>query len=184
LKLESYPNRLLLIENVKVPLKGLIQILAAALLIADTDVLGSACENAGYVIERGIQGKPIAARAVKIDSGFAFNFRGLENQFYQSMIPHSNNRLKQDRRHLQYGNMAKPILWSNLTNSQQKEFTLSLNNGLTALRNSKMVTKMINRKEFLQTPKFRALPPLNINLDELEENLNWQEETFKFDFSL
>jgi hypothetical protein len=67
------------IEGRRVPILGLMEVLAASRLVGDTDVLGGGAKNAGFVVESQ-DGQPIAVRVVKIDVGEAFNFTQY-NQF-------------------------------------------------------------------------------------------------------
>jgi hypothetical protein len=55
------------VEGVVVPILGLMEVLAAARLLGDTDVLGGSGKNAGFVIERDAGGRrPVAVRVVKV----------------------------------------------------------------------------------------------------------------------
>ncbi len=169
------------IENKKLPLKGLMELLAVSRLLMDTDVLGGDAKNAGFVIERNVNGEPSAVRVVKVDPGFAFNFRGSENLFYQSFntqLTSQNNLLKQDKRHLQYGNIAPPILWCNLTEIQQNQFILALESSLEMLENNEKVEKIISRKAFDQTPSQRKLPDLREYLQDFQSNVVSQKEAY------
>ena len=58
-----------IVEATRVPLIGVVEILAASRLVGDTDVLGGGAKNAGFIIERNEQQQPVAVRAVKIDAG-------------------------------------------------------------------------------------------------------------------
>ena len=49
-----------------VPILGLMEVLAASRLLADTDVLGGGGKNAGFVVERDGDGHPLAVRVVKV----------------------------------------------------------------------------------------------------------------------
>ena len=55
--------------GVVVPILGLMEVLAASRLLADTDVLGGGGKNAGFVVERDGddgRGRPLAVRVVKV----------------------------------------------------------------------------------------------------------------------
>ena len=53
--------------GVFVPILGLMEVLAASRLLADTDVLGgSATNDAGFVVKRDGDGHPLAVRVVKV----------------------------------------------------------------------------------------------------------------------
>jgi hypothetical protein len=55
------------VEGVVVPILGLMEVLAAARLLGDTDVLGGSGKNAGFVIERDAGSRrPVAVRVVKV----------------------------------------------------------------------------------------------------------------------
>jgi len=173
-----------MIEGKTVPLKGLMEVLAASRLLADTDVLGGSGKNVGFVIERTPKGEAIAIRIVKVDPGYAFNFDGSENQFYQSnntlsaSSTSTENLMRQDKRNLQYGNLMPAFLWSNLSTSQKDQFILFLQKGLDALRNSSKLKNIIERKEFQKTPNNRELPPVQEALALLAQNLKWQEDAY------
>lgn len=181
LKEGKLPEHVIL-DGKKLPLLGLMEILAAGRLLADTDVLGGGGNNAGVVMKYDATGEAIAVGAVKIDPGYAFNFRGMENLFFQSKNPaaHSSNLLREDKRNLQYGNHHTRVLpWYNLTLSQQQQFIQALDRGLKVLRKTEEIAKMVNNREaFKQTPKKRSLPSLGEVLGGIEENLIWQEETY------
>ena len=76
------PPTLARVDGCTVPVRGIEAILAAARLVADTDCLGGGFKNAGFVVQRNALGMPLSVRAVKIDAGFSFNFRGAENILY------------------------------------------------------------------------------------------------------
>jgi hypothetical protein len=113
----------------------------------------------GFLIERDANSQPRAVRAVKIDPGYAFNFKGQENLLYQSFnsIPSPNNLLKHDQRHLQYGNMAKPLLWCNLAEDQQSQFIFALGFGLKMLKDMRMCLRNL----FLENPLNKGLNNVN-----------------------
>ncbi len=54
-----------LVDGEVVPILGLMEVLAVSRLLADTDVLGGGGNNAGFVVERDGNGRPIAVRVVK-----------------------------------------------------------------------------------------------------------------------
>merc|ERR1712137_31734 len=111
------------------------EMLAAARLLADTDVVGTGFENAGFVIT----GSPPQAVAVKIDPGFSFNWTGPENKLNQTSNPLAGPELKlEDRRDLQCGNLDTVFKWSALTEKQKDVFITSLKDGLMLLTQKKM----------------------------------------------
>ncbi len=64
---EGWVPQSALVEGRVVPILGLMEVLAASRLVADTDVLGGGGTNAGFVVERDASrdGRPIAVRVVK-----------------------------------------------------------------------------------------------------------------------
>ena len=65
------PQSVRLERGVVVPILGLMEVLAASRLLADTDVLGGGGKNAGFVVERDGddgRGRPLAVRVVKARS--------------------------------------------------------------------------------------------------------------------
>ena len=62
------PQSVRLERGVVVPILGLMEVLAASRLLADTDVLGGGGKNAGFVVERDGdgRGRPLAVRVVKV----------------------------------------------------------------------------------------------------------------------
>ena len=59
---------------VEVPLFGLVEVLACAVLLADVDVIGPSFTNVGIVWQYGPAGDVECATAVKVDPGCSFNF--------------------------------------------------------------------------------------------------------------
>jgi hypothetical protein len=114
-----------------VPLYGLVELLAASRLLADTDVLGGSASNAGCCYERGVDGKIICVRVIKVDPGESFAFESPFNQFFRL---ERNKELQAEPRFIQYANQMPPLRWSSLTSSQQERFELALQSGLKTLR--------------------------------------------------
>ena len=98
------PPTLARVDGCTIPVHGIEAILAAARLVADTDCLGGGFKNAGFVVLRNAIGMPLSVRAVKIDTGFSFNFRGAENIYTQSFMPFVTGRKMRDQRDIQFGN--------------------------------------------------------------------------------
>ena len=59
-------------EGYVLPVQGLGHIMAVAVLVNDIDCLGNAGANVGYTVLRDVENVPVAARAIKIDPGYAF----------------------------------------------------------------------------------------------------------------
>jgi GTPase Era involved in 16S rRNA processing len=170
----------IIVDKKRIPLKGLIEILAVARLLADTNPFGKGATNVKFIIARDIKGEPIALRAVKINSGNAFNFSSKNNQFSQDIHQNAtaNNSSEHDRRNLMYSDAESSLLWSNLTNSQQKQFIKALDKGLEALSNTEKMQKMITREAFKKTPTHCELPPVDVELHHLKQNLKFQEVVY------
>ena len=54
--------------------QDIMEILASARIIQDTDVLGGSFKNSGYIVHRDLYGSPLKAQAIKIDTGLSFNW--------------------------------------------------------------------------------------------------------------
>ena len=146
-----------LIDGQDVPLIGLIDILAVSRLLADSDVLGGKGDNAGILVYRDPNGQPVVAKAVKIDPGFAFNFRGHENRFqrtrlYQlaafakgeAFVPEAD--MLRNLQDIQFGNNHPVnIQWTSLSAQQQCDFLLALNRGSLALGEGTMIEILLLR---------------------------------------
>ena len=139
------------VDGVDVPLMGLIDILAVSRLLADSDVLGGGGDNAGIIVYRDPQGQPVVAKAVKIDPGFAFNFRGHENKFQRTRAALAlgddlTEDLLLDLKDIQFGNNHPVnIRWEWLSASQQCDFLLALQKGDLALGEGKMIEMLLLR---------------------------------------
>ena len=137
------------VDGVSVPILGLMEILAASRLLADTDVLGGAGGGVGFVVERGATGVPVAVRLVNIDAGDAFNFSGENNQFVQycSLTSVFGARSLGNAKDFQFGNYEpKNILWSKLSEKQRLTFLRALQSGLEFLRNECVLDFLIYRE--------------------------------------
>ena len=66
------PEKVLTPDGRLVPIQGVMELLAVGRCLADIDILGGRCSNAGFVWELGADGVISHARAVKIDPGYAF----------------------------------------------------------------------------------------------------------------
>jgi hypothetical protein len=135
-----------LIQGQRLPILGLMEVMAASRLLGDTDVLGGGGKNAGFVIE--INGdQPVAVRITKIDAGESFNFDGANNQFMQSFNRKFRGNKLQDQKDMQFGNMQpKVIQWSKLLDQQQKRFLCALKRGYHALQNNALLDLLLFRK--------------------------------------
>ena len=135
------------IESRVVPILGLMEILAASRLLADTDVLGGGGKNAGFVIERNIHEAPVAVRMVKIDAGESFNFTAECNHFAQGFNPLSSNHQLRDFKDLQYGNnQPVAIQWTSLTQQQRQAFLSALKRGWVFLAKPTVTNFIVRRR--------------------------------------
>ena len=141
-----------LVDDREIPLVGLMDVLAAARLLGDTDVLGGGGGNAGIVVQRNPAGEPIVAVIVKIDPGFAFNFRGIENKFHQTRAAISlgddiTEHMLQDLKDIQLGN-SQPVTiqWSTLSETQRLDFFLALDHANGAFQEGKMIEMLLLRQ--------------------------------------
>ena len=121
------------VDGHTVPVEGIMAVLAVARLLADTDCLGGSFANAGFVVRTGADGTPASVRAVKIDTGWSFNFSGAENVYYQSLHPQAQRKMK-DRRDIQFGNnQTYEIEFAKLLPEQQFAFMTTFNSGMQHL---------------------------------------------------
>lgn len=75
-KHQAPPARLYHVEQqVEVPLRGLVEVLACGVLLADVDVIGPSYTNAGVIWHFGPTGRVVGATAVKVDAGCSFSFQ-------------------------------------------------------------------------------------------------------------
>ncbi len=118
------------IEERHVPLEGVMEMLAAARLIGDRDVLGNSFKNAGVIIERE-NGAPTRARAVKIDPGLSFCFQ--DTLFFKSHNP--EGQLLDDLKDIEYGTngLATVFRWDSFTEMQKRVFLGAMKRDLQIL---------------------------------------------------
>lgn len=137
------------IEGKLVPLVGLVELLAVARLLGDTDVLGGNADNAGYVVERDAGGTPIAARVVKIDAGEAFSFNPREHmhsRLLQSLSALSEDSAS-DKKDIQFANQREvQIKWQLLSETQKNRFIAVFKKGLAMLRKPGFLDLLIRRR--------------------------------------
>jgi hypothetical protein len=134
------------IEGRRVPILGLIEVLAASRLLGDTDVLGGHLTNAGFVVESQ-DGAPVAVRVVKIDAGEAFGFAEGCNKFASYFKRHRPGNALQDPKDLQSGNMvSRVIFWDKLLDQQKQRFLRTLRWGYEVLQDERLVDFMIHQR--------------------------------------
>jgi hypothetical protein len=152
------------IDGHRIPILGLMEVLAASRLLGDTDVLGGGSKNAGFVVESQ-EGSPVAVRVVKIDAGASFNFDAEDNQFTQSFNARFRGRKLNDKKDLQFGNLqSKVIQWRKLLDDQKQRFLQALRQGYEALQNEHLLDFMIHRRGAFDeaTPGRTLLPPKTV----------------------
>jgi hypothetical protein len=154
------------IEGKRLPILGLMEIMAASRLLGDTDVLGGGAMNAGFVVERK-NGQPVAIRVMKIDAGEAFSWSAEHNQFAQFFSPLSEAKKLADPKDLQFGNMQpKVILWGKLLESQKQRFLHTLKQGYAAFQDEPLIDFILHRRgAFDEATPGRTLLPAEMVAD-------------------
>ena len=141
----SPPTHLITDAGQEVPLRGLMSILAVGRVLADTDILGGYCSNAGIIWCKDANGEVIEAQAVKIDPGECFKF-SLKVEPERLTQPSENwalntieakkgtklnkPRLLEDLKDIQTAQNDDRVLihWAALTVEQREEFIATLLN--------------------------------------------------------
>ena len=150
------PPSLARVNGRTIPIHGIEAILAVGRLVADTDCLGGGLKNAGFVVRRNDIGMPLSVRAVKIDTGYSFNFYGAENIYSRSFMPFSRDRKMKDRRDIQFGNnQTFEIEFEQLLPAQKKVFMQTLKHGLQRLK-KEFIAKLINQDNAFNVDKVRV----------------------------
>ena len=128
-KFHRPPDFLLTEEGVPVPLKGLIELLAVGRIVADTDMIGGGGENAGFKWVYDDHGTIIGAQTVKIDPGYAFQFKTAANWLFNKLQNKHAQRLENDR-DIQIANnhQGVTIKWESMTLEQRDTFLSALQN--------------------------------------------------------
>ena len=123
------PDFLLTEEGVLVPLHGLIELLAVGRILADTDLIGGDGGNAGFKWVYDDNGTIIGTQAVKIDPGYAFQFKTPTNWLFNKRQDKDGPRLDNDR-DIQIANNHQDmtIKWESMTFEQRDAFLSSLQN--------------------------------------------------------
>lgn len=171
-------------------LVGLIELLAAGCVLADRDVLGYkrfnigsdpayVCDNAGWVLENGVDGKPARIRVLKLDAGECFSFgKGpnfVEESIRDAIILNSSGGVAAQRL-FQFGADEKACFdWSILSQKQQVLFLRSFKSNLDLLTKEAMRVLLFRNGLFLQVPG-RALPVMKEEAMQLETQIEeWTE---------
>ena len=144
------------VDGHTIPVHGIEAILAVGRLVADTDCLGGGFRNAGFVVHRDDKGEPLYARAVKIDTGFSFNFFGKENISTMSSLEYYYGRKLKDMRDIQFGNCQEfEIEFGKLLPNQKEVFVQTLKHGLQVL-NKDFITDLCWRDNAFNIGKIRV----------------------------
>jgi hypothetical protein len=147
-----------IINGETIPIKGLLALLASSILLADTDALGGRFTNAGFVPVTK-NGRLAYVKVVKIDPGFAFNFEGAENRFFQSFNDQAQYVLE-NKHDIQIGNNTTTIIkWSNLSQYEQDQFVIHLKLGLQSLEQRENKLRLFYRDGFNQVCDTVQLSP-------------------------
>jgi hypothetical protein len=100
----------------------------------------------GFVVESH-EGSPVAIRVVKIDAGEAFGWDAAHNQFIQHFSLLYEGEKLADPKDLQFGNMQpKVILRGKLLEPQKQRFLATLNRGVEALPNERLLDFLMHRR--------------------------------------
>ena len=123
------PDFLLTEEGTLVPLHGLIGLLAVGRIIADTDVIGGDGGNAGFKWVYDDHGTIVGAQTVKIDPGYAFQFKTAANWLFNKLQNKQGPKLDDDR-DIQIANnhQGVTIKWESMSSEQKDAFLSSLQN--------------------------------------------------------
>ena len=135
-----------MVEGERIPIVGVMEILAASRLLGDTDVLGGSGKNAGFIIQRDSSGVPLEILAVKIDAGASFNFNGGDNQLARSFSPVYKTNILIDKKDIQFGNMQPAVVrWEALSQRQREAFMSTLEKGLDYLQDRAKLMRIVHR---------------------------------------
>lgn len=149
------PESLLSPQGQTVPLYGLIEIIAVGRVLADTDLLGGMCDNAGFVWTSD-NGKIVSAHAVKIDPGKAFQFSShpqnsvptISNWVLNTHEGFLNGKKLGSLKDIQIAQNYEPITlyWDSLTSAQQNTFLGILFNSSRYLQSPNILNYLFYRE--------------------------------------
>lgn len=170
------PESLLTPEGKKVPLKGVMAILAVGRVIADTDIIGGSGGNAGFVWVRDQAGEIVAAQAVKIDPGMAFNF-GEEDPSNWAANTHHRRRVGTtlaDIKDLQIAQQYGPITvrWEAMTSAQKTEFLLTFYHASRVVHSNELVHYLFHRDGWFDRGETEQNPEVVANKFQ-QRLINW-----------
>ena len=177
-------------EN-KVPLKGIMGLLAVGRTLADTDIIGGSGGNAGFTWVHDSAGKIIGAQVVKIDPGECFKFALEKPDENERIYPSANWVL--NTKELQIGgqtlldlkdlqiaqnNNTITIHWNALTTEQKDEFLSALFNCSRYLSADTILEYLFYRDgKFNRNPKEQI--PLEIAKQLQVEMMQWLTDQLK-----
>lgn len=147
------PTHLMTPEGEEVPLIGMMEMIAVGRILADTDVLGGRCDNAGFIwIKEGK--KIIRAETYKIDPGCAFNFFHDE----RDSLPSTNwvinthhqladGKMLKNLKDLQVAQHYLPntIFWESLLPEQKEIFLSILNHVSQYIQEKELIDFLFSR---------------------------------------
>ncbi len=129
-----FPEKILTSKGEEVPLEGSMEMLAAIRLLADTDGIGGDARNAGFIWMKDGKGKIVAARCVKIDPGYSFQFVSLNKNHQSNRVLKTLDKVcspsesLKDLKDIQVANAntSLTIVWNNMLSEQKITFLESL----------------------------------------------------------
>ena len=173
------PETILSPEGQSVPLKGFLELLAVARILADTDVIGGSGGNAGVDWQRNEQGTIIAAQTVKIDPGFAFQFTqeraGGINRALNTLQKNQYSQLLEIK-DLQLANNQTEVtlFWKELLPQQKKSFLTTLQNSQRYLETETLQYLFYRDGLFTKSPVETI--PLEVAQEFVLEMQNWAQQ--------
>ena len=147
------PDFLLTQEDTLVPLKGIFELLAVGRVLADTDSIGGGGGSAGFKWIYGDNGTIVGAQTVKIDPGYAFQFKTAVNWLSNKLQNNQGPKLDDDR-DIQIANNHQrvTIKWESMTPEQKDAF-------LSALQNcGRYLSEEVSEFLFYRKGKFQDMP--------------------------
>lgn len=163
---EHFQNTGILLDTIivggkEIQLEGLLELLAAARLLGDIDVLGNSGENVGFILIPARQNKSAYAQIVKIDPGYAFTVNA-QSQLFAALNPSSDRdclSLK-DIKDIQIGTTSETLVqWSRLSENQKNRFIHAMKKYISTLKDESIINFMFNRNnEFSSTTDHSLMP--------------------------
>jgi hypothetical protein len=160
-----------LFDGKRLPILGLMEVLAASRLLADVDVLGPKAEHIGFVLESK-DGQPIALRVLKQGASKAFSWWDDHNQFMHSFNSIYRGNKLGDKKDIQFARFNREVIkWDKLSASQRLRFLTALKLGYETLKDEGLLDFMIRRDGVWSSVLHSEAPLLT---PEIIENLKTQ----------